>query len=207
MTYATRLREKAQDCEFGTATQCDERILEHLIQTIENESLIQRCISKGWNLSQFLVEAGQIEDISLQMQDMKLGDREKQIARVDRNKGQEWKQRYANRKSDTEINPCVYCGMKKMHRDRRSCPAYGKTCDICQKPNHFASVCRADRFRNAKSKNKYDTKRGRNRVKKTQEHESDSEDSSDEDFLSQSVAYMNVKRIKKTYSLENENQK
>ena len=125
MTYATKLREKAQDCEFGTATQCDERILEHLIQTIENESLIQRCISKGWNLSQFLMEAGQIEDIFLQMQDMKLGDREKQIARVDRNKGQEWKQRYANRKSDTEIHPCAYCGMKKMHRDRPSCPAYG----------------------------------------------------------------------------------
>ena len=96
VTYATRLREKAQDCEFGTAAQCDERILEHLIQTIENESLIQRCISKGWNLSHFLTEAGQIEDISLQMQDMKLGDREKQIARVDRNKGQEWKQKYGN---------------------------------------------------------------------------------------------------------------
>ena len=70
VTYATRLREKAQDCEFGTATQSDERILEHLIQTIENESLIQRCISKGWNLSQFLTEAAQIEDISLQMQDI-----------------------------------------------------------------------------------------------------------------------------------------
>ena len=202
VTYATRLREKAQDCEFGTATQCDEHILEHLIQTIKNESLIQRCISKGWNLSQFLMEAGQIEDISLQMQDMKLGDREKQIATVDRNKGQEWKQRYANRKSDTEINPCAYCGMNKMHRDQRSCPVYDKTCDICQKPNHFASVCQTDRFRNAKSKNKYDTKRGRNRVKKTKEHESDSEDSSDEDFLSQSVAQRNVKRIKKTYSLE-----
>ena len=35
VTYATRLREKVQDCEFGTTTQCDERILEHLIQTIE----------------------------------------------------------------------------------------------------------------------------------------------------------------------------
>ena len=90
VTYTTRLREKAQDCEFGTATQCDEHILEHLIQTVENESLIQSCISKGWNLSQFLMEAGQIQDISLQMQDTKLGDWEKQIAWVDRNKGQEW---------------------------------------------------------------------------------------------------------------------
>ena len=89
VTYATRLREKAQDCEFGDASRCDERILEHLIQTIENESLIQKYISKGWNLSQFLMEAGQIEDISLQMQDMKIIDQERQIAKVDKNKGYE----------------------------------------------------------------------------------------------------------------------
>ena len=202
VTYATRLREKAQDCEFGSAAQCDERILEHLIQTIEHESLIQRCISKGWSLPQFLMEAGQIEDISFQMRDMKLGDKERQVARIDRNKRPEWKQKYGNRKSDTDINPCTFCGLKKIHQDRRSCPAYGKTCDLCHKPNHFASVCRADRYRNTKSNSKCDTKRGRNRVKKILEQESESEDSSDEDFLSQSVAHLNIIRIKKRYSLE-----
>ena len=36
VTYANRLREKDQYCEFGSASQCDERILENLIQTIEN---------------------------------------------------------------------------------------------------------------------------------------------------------------------------
>ena len=45
-------------------------------------------------------------------------------------------------------------------------------------------------------------KQGKNRVKKTLEHESSSEDSSEEDFLSQSVAHMKIKRIKKRYSLE-----
>ena len=136
------------------------------------------------------------------MRDMKLGDRERQVARIDRNKRPEWKQKYGNRKSDTDINPCTFCGLRKIHQDRRSCPAYGKTCDLCHKSNHFASVCRADRYRNTKSNSKYDTKRGRNRVKKTLRHESESEDSSDEDFLSQSVAHMNIKRIKKRYSLE-----
>ena len=133
---------------------------------------------------------------------MKLGDKERQVARIDRNKRPEWKQKYGNRKSDTDINPCTFCGLKKTHQDRRSCPAYGKTCDLCRKPNHFASVCRADRYRNTKSNSKCDTKRGRNRVKKTLEQESESEDSSDEDFLSQSVAHMNIIRIKKRYSLE-----
>lgn len=124
VTYATRLREKSQDCEFGDSSQSDERILEHLIQTIENESLIQKCISKGWNLSQFLTEAGQTEDISLQMHDMKMVGQEKQIAKIDRSKQQEWKN--AERNADRKIDPCAYCGFKRVHTDRRSCPAYGK---------------------------------------------------------------------------------
>ena len=62
-------------------------------------------------------------------------------------------------------------------------------------------MCRANKFKNTKNKYKYDTKRGRNRVKKTLEHESSSDDSSDDDFLSQSIAHMNIKSIKKRYSL------
>ena len=40
VAYATRLREKAYDCDSGDNT--SKRILGHLIQTIENEFLIQR---------------------------------------------------------------------------------------------------------------------------------------------------------------------
>ena len=69
IAYAARLRERAYDCDFGDTF--DDRILEHLIQTIENKHLIQKCIAKCWNLTQFLSEAAQIEDISLQVHDMK----------------------------------------------------------------------------------------------------------------------------------------
>ena len=68
-SYAAGLREKAQDCEFGTTH--DERILEHIIQTIDNKALIQKAINKEWNLTQFLREAGQMEDIKRQVTDMK----------------------------------------------------------------------------------------------------------------------------------------
>ena len=37
---------------------------------------------------------------------------------------------------------CRYCGGKR-HKERQQCPAYGKTCRNCGKPNHFQSVCRA----------------------------------------------------------------
>ncbi|VDI39518.1 Hypothetical predicted protein [Mytilus galloprovincialis] len=69
VTYVMRLREKAHECEFEAT--CDERILEHCIQTITNQDLIKRAISKGWNLDKFVEEAGQMEDTCLQMKDMK----------------------------------------------------------------------------------------------------------------------------------------
>ena len=69
VTYAARLREKSKDCEFGQQT--DDRILEHLIQTIKDSELVKRSIQKKWNLDQFLEEANQREDINQQVKDMK----------------------------------------------------------------------------------------------------------------------------------------
>ena len=80
VAYATCLRKKAHDCNFKINH--DERILEHLIQTIENQTLIQKCISKSWTLQDFLSEAGQIEAISEQMHDMMTEPRSKEIAKV-----------------------------------------------------------------------------------------------------------------------------
>ena len=67
--YAARLREKSQDCEFGEQT--EDRILEHLIQTIKDSELVKRSIQRKWNLDQFLEEASQREDINQQVKDMK----------------------------------------------------------------------------------------------------------------------------------------
>ena len=63
------LRKKSKDCEFGEQT--DDRILEHLVQTIKDNELIKRSIQKKWNLDQFLEEASQREDINQQVKDMK----------------------------------------------------------------------------------------------------------------------------------------
>ena len=56
--YAARLREKANEFEAN----CDERILELLIQTTQNQSPNQKAINKKWDLTQCLTEAAQTED-------------------------------------------------------------------------------------------------------------------------------------------------
>lgn len=81
VNYAARMREKARDCEFGD--QFDDRILEHLIQTVSNENLIKECIRKKWNLDRFIDEASQRQDISQQIKDMKT---EHKVAKLHRSK-------------------------------------------------------------------------------------------------------------------------
>ena len=41
--------------------------------------------------------------------------------------------------TDKTIRDCKYCGGSHKHR---ACPAYGKTCNRCSKPNHFERVCK-----------------------------------------------------------------
>ena len=137
IAYATRLREKAHGCDFGSSN--DDRILEHLIQTIENQYLIQKCIYEGWTLDQFLTQAKQIEDISMQVDDMKTDQWSKKISKFVEHR-REWTPRQNQIQFRTQ--PCSYCGLTGVHPKGRNCPAYGVQCEICRKYNHFTSVCR-----------------------------------------------------------------
>ena len=78
------MREKAYDCNF--CSNYDERILEHLIQTIENSAFIQKCLNKSWVLQELLMEAQQIEDISAQTQEMEPSHYNKEIHKLKHSK-------------------------------------------------------------------------------------------------------------------------
>ena len=40
-----------------------------------------------------------------------------------------------------KVKSCIYCG--RLHpRKKELCPAFGKICSACSKPNHFAKVCK-----------------------------------------------------------------
>ena len=40
------------------------------------------------------------------------------------------------------VKECYKCGRKHAFFKRELCPAFGKTCNRCHKPNHFAVKCR-----------------------------------------------------------------
>ena len=199
VAYATRLRGKAHDCDFGS--NCDDRILEHLIQIIENKILIQKCISKSWTLQEFMTKAGQIEDISLQMRDMKMGPEDRDIGKVADSRRRPTR---ANRDPghNSKISReqlCSNCGFE-VHLEGKSCPAYWKRCNICSKYNHFAAVCRSEKGRCTQSTSRQPGRSIRNqrkhRIKKTTKTDQDSEASSNEVFLAKSIRHMQIKSVK-----------
>ena len=63
------------------------------------------------------------------------------MTQVDQPRNQQGGQ-WAHTGGSQRINTCVSCGLSY---GRGQCPAQGKVCRACQKPNHFARVCRSKR--------------------------------------------------------------
>ena len=206
--YAARLREKANECEFGANE--DERILEHLIQTVENPGLIQRAVRKGWNLSQFLTEAAQTEETNLQMKDMnekpagvKAVKHKKQISHPPRYKHHSFSQRTSTTKEKPSHQAlCEYCDKRGTHEPGRDCPAYGEKCFKCGKMNHFARACKSTPKQptiHPKKAENVQRHYQKKKVKKTKEVEDSA--SSDDDFI-KAVANHITAKVKKVKNSE-----
>ena len=192
----------------------DDRILEHLIQTVKDSELVKRSIQKKWNLDQFLEEASQREDINQQVKDMK---EDFKISKVeyqskDFPKSGKWggrrnskkkplrpPRKRENKKEEKEKGKsCGYCGKTGAHPPGRNCPAYGQQCLKCGKYNHYASCCRIGAQPQEGSK---ETKRGR--IKKTTEAEETSSDS-DDDYIYLQETAQHLHRVKKIRSGPNQ---
>lgn len=193
--FATRLREKAARCEFADQ---DSRILEHLIQYMDNPELTRKAISKKWNLGNLLKEAAELEDTKQQVDDMRIEKEDytnnssvvaenetetpSSVHRIGMSRGK-------TRRTTTREEPrgkniaCKFCGLTNKHPPGRNCPAYGKFCDICGRKNHFATVCRAPQDKKVRAMYRDDK----------------SETSSDEEYLQ--AATKHVHREKRIFTV------
>ena len=188
ISYAARLREKARECQFEENE--DDRILEHLIQTTSNKHLIKKAILKKLDLTQFLAEAAQEEETSLQMNDM---ERLQEVAKVERKDFRKPKYQWLKAGRDKKYEPrsCEYCGRTGIHKPGEGCPAYGQRCRNCNKLHHFEIVCRSE---------KKEPTYNRRELKKAISTEETS--SSDDEFFAHSIKLCKRMSAEKTVEIQ-----
>ena len=58
-----------------------------------------------------------------------------------RNNNRNYGNRNNRRNNRRQQNACYFCGDPRHPQGRSACPAQGKICDNCGKPNHLAKVC------------------------------------------------------------------
>ena len=143
---------------------------------------------------QFLTEAAQIKDTSLQISDMKIPQDVKK-----------WRPP-KSKQSGRGKQPCRYCRQTGTREESKNCPAYGKKCMKCQKFNHFSSVCKSKGPPNSKkwqeqrpNHNPPENPGHKRCIKKTTEEEEDADNSksSDDEFFCQAVRRLKqAKKIK-----------
>ena len=199
VAYAARLREKALKCEFHDI---DERILEHIIQKTTNAELVRQVLHKQWTLQQTLAEMQLLENTSEQAKAM--GQHETQeVAKINRRKSKNKNKMSQNEQNKEQDIRCKYCD-RTHPRQKELCPAYGKFCSKCGRPNHFSTVCMS-----VKEESKNLQKGNRNRIRRPRYgrdvkrtiNDSDTDYSDNDldqepDFIDESVRHLTVGKIK-----------
>ena len=141
--YATELKILVRDCSYG-ATIVDEMVRDRLIFGTSSQKIRERLLQSGseLTLSDAIKVARTYTETQVQLKTMSAestshGKQEVDI--IKKNQNRLWK---PNR-DRIENRECYFCGGD--YSQNHQCPAKGKICSNCRKPNHFARVCRGSK--------------------------------------------------------------
>ena len=149
--YLVRLNAIAVDCEY-TCPNCKHdlspsHIRDQFIKGISNTELQTDILAKAETLPtiETVVKHAQAHESALQDQ-VALQDPTNEVAAFHGSRRFTGSGNRVNRPSQNEGSryPCPSCGSTEHSVNEREsrCPAWGKTCNYCQKQNHLAKVCR-----------------------------------------------------------------
>lgn len=135
--YIIRLRHLAENCKFGALH--DEMLRDRLVLGCRDKGARARLFrEKECSLKKALESLQISEATHEQLKD--IGSEENTVSAV--------QQKRSTRKAlQPSRQSCKYCGGRH-ETSRNKCPAYGKTCRKCGKPNHFHTVCLSGRAAN-----------------------------------------------------------
>ena len=166
--FITRLRERAECCEFGDAK--DENIRDQVIEKCMSRRLRRKLLEKGRKLT---LEQRQNTARSMEASDRQAG------AFQNPNDKEGLKEGLNSVQEKTEGRRCYRCDATGHTQDDKRCPARDKGCRKCHKVGHFAKCCKTKKAKGKKPRRKKprgprDTKRSINQI--------GSEDSPDSEY-------------------------
>ena len=132
--FVTRLRQKAQKCEFVDTTAVDEQIRDHVISKCSSHNLRLKLLQKGRGLT-----LAQLKDIARAMEQSERQARTIEGKSEEINKVTVETRRDGGRSQFT----CFSCGREGHKAKDPRCPAIGKQCRKCKGTGHFEKVCRS----------------------------------------------------------------
>ena len=128
--YVSRVRAGAKLCQFAVGTEDDECVSQ-IVQRCQSKALKRKALATTTRITmRQLLDMGRMDEcINLQLSSIPTGEPAK-VNQVSHSK--------------QPTGKCGYCGYDLPHRTQNGeCPAKGKICSKCEKPNHFSKVCRS----------------------------------------------------------------
>ena len=138
--YVTDLKNKAKDCEFGLLT--DSLIRDRIVCGVDNAHVRARLLREPELTLAKAVDICRANEAT--QSHMKALNEESDIAVNKVAKAKLQRKAKANDSKD-----CGKCGNK---HEYGKCPAYGQTCKLCSRKNHYARVCRSKKPRDYQRK-------------------------------------------------------
>ncbi|XP_053380789.1 uncharacterized protein K02A2.6-like [Mercenaria mercenaria] len=173
--FVTELKIFIKDCGYPD-TIIDEMIRDHIVFGIRSHKIREKLISEGSGLTlekctdiarTYELSQTQVKDINCQSQSVNAVERNPMYRAAQKKTRSTMQQTYSRNPQDRQQRPfqgkqqggqydthrtsnfCDNCeNSKRGYNDM--CPAKGKFCDYCTKPNHFAKVCRRRKLDNNK---------------------------------------------------------
>ena len=134
--FVTRLKQRAQTCEFGDAATVDEQIRHQEISKCLLQELCRKLLQKGRNLT-LPQTARSMEESEKQARSIE-GGRGEVRSEVNSVSG---KTNYRGDASARKVK-CFCCGYTGHKANDRRWPARGKQCRKCNGSGHFEAVCK-----------------------------------------------------------------
>lgn len=140
--FAVRLRTAAASCEFGRTY--EDQVLHVLVSNSKFERFQSKCCRMPDADKLTIAEALEIaRGYEQDRANVEALNRAKTVHFADARRIQPGPARRATDPGPRPSNSaCAYCGGAQ-HANRQDCPAKGKVCRGCGKPDHFQRVCRA----------------------------------------------------------------